>query len=57
LESCLLPYIGPIAGSLIRRAMASTNDWGTVCQILSESLNNPDEKAELLNKIEDIIKS
>jgi serine/threonine protein kinase len=55
LESCLLPHIGPIASSLIRRAMATTSNWETVCEILSDSLNDPEEKAALLTAIRNIV--
>jgi len=55
LESCLLPYIGPIAGSLIRRAIAATSDRDTLCDILVDSLNDPSEKTELVTRIRDII--
>jgi len=57
MESCLLPVIGPIAGSLIRRSLASTTDWDTVCQILTDSLNDPAEKSRISNEIKDIINS
>jgi len=55
LESFLLPYVGPIAGSLIRRAIATTGDWEMVCQILTDSLTNPDDQTALMNKIKDVV--
>jgi serine/threonine protein kinase len=54
LESCLLPYIGPIAGSLIRRALASTSDWDDLCEILADSLTDKNDKSALINKIKGI---
>lgn len=55
LESCLLPYVGPIAGSMIRRALATSGEWETVCQILVDSLNNHDDKTTVMSRIKDII--
>jgi serine/threonine-protein kinase len=55
LESCLLPYVGPIAGTLIRRAIATTGEWEMVCQILADSLTNPKDQAALLEKIKGVM--
>jgi hypothetical protein len=55
LESCLLPYVGPIAGTLIRRAIATTGEWEVVCQILVDSLTNPKDQAALLEKIKGVM--
>ena len=55
LESHMLPYVGPIAGSLIRRAIATTNDWRSVCQILTDSVTNADDQKKLMDKIKDIV--
>lgn len=55
LESCLLPYVGPIAGSLIRRALATTGERDALCHILAEATPNPTEQALLMDKIRDII--
>lgn len=54
LESCMLPYVGPIAGSLIRRAIATSGEWEVVCQILVDSLTNQEDQATLMAKIKDI---
>lgn len=55
LESCLLPHIGPIAGPLIRRALATTGDVESICELLTESLTKNEEKTALLHKIKVII--
>ena len=55
LETCLLPYVGPIAGSLIRRAIATSGDREVVCQILADSLTNPTEQVTLRQKIKEIV--
>jgi serine/threonine protein kinase len=55
LESCLLPYVGPIAGSLIRRAIATSGDRNTVCQILTDSLTNPTDQMNLRNRLNEIM--
>ncbi len=55
LESCLLPYVGPIAGSLIRRAIATSGDRDVVCQILAESLTNPAEQLTARQKMKSIM--
>ncbi len=55
IETILLPNIGPIAGSLIRRAMASTSDWDEVLQIFSDALASADDKITIIKNIKTII--
>ena len=55
LETCLLPHIGPIAGSLIRRALASTNNRENLAQILLDSVNDPSTQAKLMQEINAIM--
>ena len=55
LESCLLPHLGPIAGPMIRRALATTGEIDTVCELLTQSLTNKEEKTALVLEIKTII--
>jgi hypothetical protein len=55
LESCLLPHLGPIAGPMIRRALATTGEIDKVCELLTQSINNNDEKTALALEIKSII--
>lgn len=55
LETCLLPHVGPIAGMLIRRALATSNDTDTFCHHLVESLSNENEKTSIQQVVKDII--
>lgn len=57
LEARLLPHVGPIAGMMIRRAIATTGEVDRVCEILTESLPDNEERKALMNEIKKIISS
>ena len=55
IETLLIPHIGPIAGSLVRRAMATTSDWNEACHVLTDSLTNSSDKTKITTTIMAII--
>ena len=55
LESCLLPHLGPIAGTMIRHACAAASDKDDLCRILTEGLTNPAEKDSVSKQIAAIL--
>lgn len=55
IETILLPCIGPIAGSLIRRALATTSDWDEVLKIFTDSLAETDDKIAITKEIKAVV--
>lgn len=49
LEKHLLPQVGPIAGTMIRRVAASTSDWDTLCLQLSQYFSSEREAQAFLD--------
>jgi len=57
LEACLLPYVGPIAATIIRRAIAASTTGDELARMLSDSVATSDERETLSRRIEAIIKN
>jgi serine/threonine-protein kinase len=55
LETCLLPYVGPIAATLIRRTLASTNDIDRICEMLTEIATRTEDRTKLCHEIKTIL--
>ena len=55
IETILIPLIVPIAGSLIRRTLASTSSWDEVLKIFSESLAETDDKIAITQEIKAVL--
>jgi serine/threonine-protein kinase len=55
LEACLLPHVGPIAATMIRRASAASSGPEDFCRILSDSISNSGDKAIVSRQIEEIV--
>ena len=53
LEAGFTPYIGPMAGTLIRRAAGKVNRFDELCQLLAEHIPNPLERQRFLQEVHD----
>jgi len=56
LEACLLPYLGPIAATVIRHASAAFTTGEELARTLSDNVTNPDDRASVLQRMEAIVK-
>lgn len=55
LESLLLQYIGPIAGSLIRRTLGKAANWDGLCHLLSENISDEKHKLQFIADMQKIL--
>ena len=51
LENSFIPYIGPIAGALIRHASSQASQFEELCQMLAQQIPNEDERTLFLRKV------
>jgi serine/threonine protein kinase len=51
LENSLLPFIGPIAGALIRHASSQTSQFEELCQYLAEQIPSVEERNQFLQQV------
>jgi len=53
LETSFMPFIGPIAGALIRRAACQVSEFGELCQLLAEQIPNENERRHFLQAVQE----
>lgn len=51
LEACFTPFIGPIAGTLIRRAAKQAGHFEELCQILAKMLPDAQEQQQFIQQV------
>ena len=56
LEASFTPYIGPIAGAMIRRAASQAMQFEDLCQSLANQIPNENERQQFLQQVNDAAK-